>query len=136
MNEKAEQLKARAAAFARAVIALCDSVPATTAGQTITRQLIAAATSVAANYRATCRARSKAEFIAKIGTVEEEADECAGWLRMLVDTKLLAEAATESLIQEADELTAIFAASARTAKCRMNKSRNTTLKKPPPQRSL
>ncbi len=118
MNEKAEQLKMRAAAFARAVIALCDSVPATAAGQTRARQLIAAATSVAANYRATCRARSTAEFISKIGTVEEEADECLGWLQMLVDTKLVREDAVESLIQEANELTAIFAASGKTAKGR------------------
>lgn len=124
MNEKAEQLKMRAAAFARSVIALCDATPTTTAAQTITRQLIAAATSVAANYRATCRARSTAEFISKIGTVEEEADECVGWLQMLLDTKLVNEEAAGRLLQEANELTAIFAASGKTAKGRTAKPRN------------
>ncbi len=106
MNQKAELLKMRSAAFARAVIALCEGAPPTTAGLAITRQLIAAAISVAANYRAACRARSTAEFIAKIGTVEEEADECLGWLQMLVDTKLVTEEVAGSLIQEANELTA------------------------------
>jgi four helix bundle protein len=75
MNEKAEQLKARTAAFARTVADLCSKATVTDASRIITCQLIAAATSVAANYRAACRPRSRREFIAKIGVVREEADE-------------------------------------------------------------
>ena len=123
MNRKAEELKARTAAFAKGVIDLCDKVESTQAGRTITRQLIDAATAVNANYRAACRARSRAEFIAKLGTVCEEADECCGWLDLLVSSRLLKQEQVAALHQEADELTAIFTASVRTAKSRSGRTR-------------
>lgn len=80
------------------------------------RQLLRSGTSVAANYRAACRARSKAEFISKIGTVVEEADETVLWLELLEDTHVVPKAKIDDLLREANELLAIFAASQRTAK--------------------
>ena len=79
-------------------------------------QLARSATSVGANYRAACRSRSKAEFIAKIGLVEEEADECAFWLEMIRERKLIPAQRLQDLLKEATELTAIMAASRKTAK--------------------
>jgi four helix bundle protein len=116
MNQKAEELKARTAAFARAVIALCEKVPDRPAARRIVAQLLDSATSVAANYRATCRARSRAEFVAKMGVVVEEADESYAWLKMLVDINAVQESDAAALIKEADELTAIFNASQKTPK--------------------
>ena len=77
-----------------------------------------AGTSVAANYRAACRARSRAEFIAKIGTVIEESDETVFWLELLREGGIVTKDHTESLLAEANELLAIFAASSKTAKIR------------------
>ena len=76
------------------------------------------ATSVGANYRAACRGRSKAEFIAKMGIVEEEADESKYWLEILVEAELVKSTAVNHLLQEADELTAIVAASRKTARAK------------------
>ena len=78
--------------------------------------MIRSATSVGANYRAACRARSHREFTAKIGVVTEEADESLYWLEMLVETDLMSEAKLQNLIQEADELTAIFTVASHTAR--------------------
>ena len=78
--------------------------------------MIRCGTSVAANYRASCRARSRAEFIAKLGTVEEEADETLFWLELAVDAKLVSAQRAQALLKEADELTAIFVSSLKTAK--------------------
>jgi four helix bundle protein len=129
MNPKAEALQERAAAFAVAVVRLCEAIPDTQATRTIKGQLIDAATSVAANYRATCRGRSKAEFIAKMGLVREEADEAYGWLVMLVKIGAVKEDDARELIREAWELTAIFNASFATAKRRRRAS-------DPPQSSI
>ena len=82
------------------------------------KQLLRSGTSVAANYRAVCRARSRAEFIARMGMVVEEADESLFWLEMLHDNKVLEPARLEPLLDEAKELTAIFTASEETAKAR------------------
>ena len=90
---------------------LVDALPTTCSGNAIGNQLVRSGTSVGANYRATCRARSKAEFIAKIGVVEEEADECGFWLELITDGRLLPAAKTSALLREASELTAIMAAS-------------------------
>ena len=79
-------------------------------------QLLRCATSVAANYRAAGRARSRAEFISKMGTVVEEADESVFWLEMLVDTEVVRREKIEPLLREGNELLAIFAASQRTAR--------------------
>jgi four helix bundle protein len=116
MNEQAEVLKRRTKAFALDVIALARTFTPGAPGWTIAGQLIHAGTSVGANYRAACRARSRAEFIAKVGLVEEEADECGFWLEMSQETGLASPAVVESLMKEANELTAIFARSVMTAR--------------------
>lgn len=105
------ELKQRTKVFALRVMKLVDALPAGRRGNAIGNQLVRSGTSVGANYRATCRARSKAEFIAKIGIVEEEADECGFWLELIVEGELLPQAKVAALLQEASELTAIMAAS-------------------------
>ena len=80
------------------------------------KQLLRSATSVGANYRAACRARSRADFISKIAVVEEEADECLYWLELLGESGLVSTPALRTLLKEADELTAIFTAAGKTAK--------------------
>ena len=101
--------------FALRVIKLVGVLPRTIEGRAIASQLMRSGTSVAANYRAACRARSKAEFIAKLGTVEEEADESAFWLELIIDAGLLSEPKTRSLLKEASEIVAIMASSKKTA---------------------
>lgn len=110
------ELRQRTKTFAIRVLSLIDHLPRTIAGRSIASQLCRSATSVAANYRASCRARSRAEFIAKIGVVEEEADESAFWLELIVESLMLPESKVKSLKQEAVDLTAIMAASRKTAK--------------------
>ncbi len=108
-------LKARTKQFALRVMKLIDALPRTIQGRAIANQIIRSATSVAANYRAACRARSRAEFAAKIGVVEEEADETAFWLELIIDSALLTEAKIRPLLAEAGELVAIMAASRKSA---------------------
>ncbi len=117
-----EPLKQRTKDFAVRVIRLVDSLPNTIAGRRIGDQLLRAASSVGANYRAACRARSRADFVAKIGIVEEEADESAYWLELIADVGLMRSSRTRSLHAEALELVAIVSASRITA--RRNASRN------------
>jgi len=114
MNEK--ELKARTKVFALRIMKLVTSLPNNTAGRAIGSQLVRSGTSVAANYRAACRARSKAEFIAKLGTVEEESDESCLWLELIIEGGLMDEKLVVSLLKEANELTAIFVASRISAK--------------------
>ena len=121
MNE--QELKARTKQFGLRVMNLVDALPRTTAGRAIGNQLVRSGTSVGANYRAACRGRSKAEFIAKIGTVAEEADESAFWLEMIMEGGLLKSELVSALHQEAEELTAIFTASGRTAKTSNHQSK-------------
>ena len=109
------ELKARTKDFALGVIRLVDALPNTVKGRAIANQIMRSATSVAANYRAACRARSRAEFIAKIGVVEEEADETAFWLELIVDSKIRTEKQIGPLRKEANELVAIMAASRKSA---------------------
>jgi four helix bundle protein len=111
-----EQMKARTKEFAKRVINLCRKLPETREGQLIGKQLFRAGTSVGANYRAACRGRSKAEFIAKLGIVLEEADESLYWLEILVETEIVKPEFLMSLMNEAKELVAIFVASLNTAK--------------------
>ena len=113
-----EEVRNRTKQFAIRVVRLCRSLPKTDEARTIGRQLLRSGTSVAANYRAVCRARSKAEFIAKIGVVVEEADETVFWLELLIDTGMVAEEKLRDLLKEANELVAIFAASQQTARRR------------------
>jgi four helix bundle protein len=108
-------LKARTKEFALRVMKLVDALPRTIQGRAIANQIIRSATSVVANYRAACRARSRAEFIAKIGVVEEEADETSFWLELIIDSGLLTEERIRPLLSEADELVAIMAASRKSA---------------------
>ena len=107
----AQDLKERTKQFALRVMRLVDVLPNTPKGRAIASQLVRSGTSVAANYRAACRGRSKAEFIAKVGIVEEEADETALWLELIIDDKLLPEKKVAPLLKEANEVTAIMAAS-------------------------
>lgn len=113
---KPEQLKNRTKSFALEVMKLLRELPSGIESSVISRQLIRAATSVAANYRAACRARSHAEFLSKIKIVEEEADESSFWLELIVDAKLLSFNKVQPCLNESSELTAIFSATAKTVK--------------------
>ena len=117
MNPKALQLQERTRDFAARVITFCAAMRSSAARQ-IAEQLVDAAGSTDSNYRAACRARSPAEFIAKLGTAVEEADESKGWLQLLVHANLTSAEDARDLIGEADELVAIFVASKKTAERR------------------
>lgn len=110
------ELKHRTKHFALRVIKLVGALPNSTEGRAIGSQLIRSGTSVGANYRAACRGRSKAEFIAKLGVVEEEADESAYWMELIIEADLLPRERIEPLRREATELAAIMAASRLTAR--------------------
>jgi len=116
MPSRPEELKERTKRFAVRIVHLFRELPHTEEAQVIGKQLLRSGTSVAANYRAVCRARSKAEFVAKIGVVVEEADETVFWLELLVDSTIVAATKLDGLLAEANELLAIFAASQRTAR--------------------
>src|SRR6266550_1169826 len=107
---KADDLKRRTKQFALRVLKLVAALPNTVQGRAIGNQLVRAGTSVAANYRAACRGRSKAEFVAKLGTVEEEADESAFWMEFIEGGFLKAQQ-VEPLLAEAIELRKIMARS-------------------------
>jgi len=108
MTMTPKELQARTHRFALQIIELCRKFPQSPEGQHARSQLVRAATSVASNYRAACRARSRAEFAAKLGTVVEEADESDFWIGLSVDAKLVSAEQASLLAKEADELTAIF----------------------------
>jgi len=108
------ELLDRTKQFALRVFKLAGALPRTIQGKAAA-QLTRSGTSVAANYRAACRARSKPEFIAKLGVVEEEADESAFWLELIIETDLLAAAKVRPLLTEAGEIVAIMASSKETA---------------------
>ncbi len=112
----AEELKKRTKLFAINVIHFTRLLPQNDEGFVIKKQMIRSATSVAANYRAVCRARSSAEFISKIGIVEEESDETGFWLELIVEGGILNSDVVADLLDESNQLTAIFAASRKTAK--------------------
>ena len=109
------ELLQRTKQFALRVFKLVGALPQTIQGRTVAGQLIRSGTSVAANYRAACRARSKLEFIAKLGVVEEEADETAFWLELIIETELLRAPEVKPLLTEANEIVAIMASSKKTA---------------------
>ena len=116
MDHKAEVLKDRSKKFALRIIRVIRSLPPGIEGRTIGHQLLRSGISVAANYRAVCRARSRAEFLAKLSIVIEEADESAFWLELLVDAGLISESKLKDLKSEANQLVAIFNASRITAR--------------------
>ncbi len=125
------ELKLRSKAFAIEVIRLAEHLPNRRIGWTITDQIMRACTSVASNYRAVCRAKSDKDFISKMGTVIEEADETLFWLEMIDELGLLNEEAAnaltdagatiQKLLNEANQLVSIFVASNATVKARINK---------------
>src|SRR6266705_2108836 len=108
------QMKQRATVFALRVVKLVESLPNKLTARRIGDQLVRAGTSVAANYRAACRARSKADFNSKLGIVEEEADESAFWIEMLSDAGIMSTRRLANLLDEANQLTAIMVASRKT----------------------
>jgi four helix bundle protein len=116
LGSASEELRERTKSFALRIVRLFRSLPHSPDAQVMGKQLLRCETSVAANYRAICRARSRAEFIAKIGVVVEEADESIFWLELLSETNTVPADKMKGLVDEARELTAIFTASQRTAK--------------------
>ena len=114
MTEK--DLLQRTKGFALRIIKLVGALPNNVAGRAIRNQLIRSGTSVAANYRAACRGRSKAEFIAKLGIVEEEADESCLWMELIIEAKLMDEKLVAGLLKEANEITAIMVSSRKSAR--------------------
>ena len=116
MKSRPEELRDRTKAFALRIIRLYRSLPFRTDTQVLGKQLLRCGTSVAANYRAVCRARSKAEFIARIGVAAEEADEAVLWIELLTESGIVKSEMTEDLLKEARELSAILTASRQTAK--------------------
>jgi four helix bundle protein len=109
MDEK--ELKERTKRFALETIKLVGQLPRTVVAQTIGRQFVRAGTSVGANYRSACRGRSRAEFAAKLGVVEEEADESAFWMEVIIEAGLLERALVQPLLDEAEEIVAIMVSS-------------------------
>lgn len=109
MDEK--ELKDRTKQFALEVLRLVERLPTTIVAQTIGRQLVKAGTSVGANSRSACRARSRAEFAAKLGIVEEEADESAFWMEVIIEAGLLERKLVQPLLDEAEEIVAIMGSS-------------------------
>src|SRR5262249_30173813 len=120
-NMAERDLKVRTKAFALRIIKLVESLPPSRTADVIGKQLLRCGTSVGANYRASCRARSQADFIAKMGIVEEEADESVYWMELLVESGIVRQDLLANLIAEADELVAIVVSSIKTAK--RNKSK-------------
>jgi four helix bundle protein len=110
-----EELKLRSKQFALRVIKLVAALPKTVEGRAIANQLVRCGTSVAANYRAACRARSRNEFIAKMGVTLEEADETQLWLELIIEAKLIPLRRVQPLLDEASELVAIFVTSRKSA---------------------
>jgi four helix bundle protein len=111
-------IKLRTKRFAVRVINMTEALPAKPAARVISNQVLRSSTSVGANYRSACKARSHAEFISKMGIVAEEADETVFWLELLVEAGLVKTTQMESLLKEANELVAIFVASQVTARAR------------------
>ena len=116
MNDKTQDLRKRSMQFALRVVRLFRSLPTSSEARVVGQQLLRSGTSVAANYRAVCKARSRADFISKLGIVEEEIDESVFWLEFLVETQMMPRKRMDDLIDEAKQLTAIFAASRKKAK--------------------
>jgi four helix bundle protein len=115
------ELRARTKNFALRIMKLVAALPATVQGRAIAGQLMRAGSSVGANYRAVCRARSRKDFINKLGIVIEEADECGFWLEIISDGGLISTSRIEPLLKEANELVAIMVA-ARSTTIHRNRS--------------
>jgi four helix bundle protein len=106
----------RTKAFALRIVRLVESLPAGRSADVIGKQLLRSGTSVGANYRAARRGRSRAEFLSKLGIVEEEADECAYWLELLIESDLVKPKRLDPLVKECGEITAIVVATIRSTR--------------------
>jgi four helix bundle protein len=118
-----DELKKRTKEFAVAIIKMTEELPRKNSTFAITNQIIRSSTSVGANYRAALRGRSKAEFIAKLGIVVEEADESVYWLEIIQESNLATEELIKNLWKEANELTAIFVSMLKTSKINLANSK-------------
>lgn len=116
--EKSAELRRRTKTFSVLVVKMFDALPRKASAYILGKQALRSGTSVGANYRAACRAHSKAEFIAKIGIVSEEADETVFWLELLIEAEIVPSQRIAGLLREAQELSAIFTASYDTARGR------------------
>jgi four helix bundle protein len=122
VSEFSERMKERTMSFAETVLALVDRLPRTPAGRVIAYQLADSATAVASNYRATCNARSRREFVAKLGIVVEEADESACWLELVQRRKMLPTTEIRPVLTEALEVRNIMGKSLGTARANLRQS--------------
>jgi len=120
-----DDLKLRTKQLSLRILNLVDHLPRSTKGRVIADQLARAGTSVGANYRAACRARSKAEFVSKLGIVIEEADECSFWIELILDGGILDRDLVQSLWDETDQLISIMTASRKTAQHSLQKGKRT-----------
>ena len=117
----ADDMKKRTRAFALRVIRLAESLPNAPTANVIRNQMVRCGTSVRANYRAACRAKSRPDFIAKMGIVEEEADESMYWIELLIDAGIVQRERVADLLQESDELVSIVVSSIKTARTESTK---------------
>lgn len=111
-----EEMKTRTKGYANRIVKLCSALPSNWVAQTLGKQLLRCGTSVGANYRAVCRAKSSADFINKLRIVEEECDESMFWMDLLVENNLVKPSRLRDLMNEANEILAIVVASAKTAR--------------------
>ena len=123
--EFGEQMKGRTKAFALRIIRMFRALPRSAEARAIGEQILRSGTSVGANYRAVCRARSLREFVAKMGVVLEEADETSFWMELLAEAEIVSPKRMGSLSQEACELVRIFSATCSTARRNIAKKRKT-----------
>ena len=114
----AVEFKHRTKQFGIRIVKLVEALPRSPTASVVGRQLLRSGTSVGANYRAVCRAKSRADFIAKLGIVEEEADESIYWLELLVDGGIVLASRTDAIEAEANELLAMTVASIKTMRAR------------------
>ena len=111
-----EEMKSRTKAYANRIVKLCSALPNNWVARTLGKQLLRSGTSVGANYRAVCRAKSGSDFINKLRIVEEECDESLFWMELLVDNNFIKPSLLAGLMKEADEILAIVVSSAKTAR--------------------
>lgn len=116
MPSQPEELRDRTKKFAIRIVKLFRAIPKTEEARVLGKQVLRSGTSVAANYRAVCRSRSRADFISKLAVVTEEADETVFWLELLIETDVVRKTQLEPLLTEANELIRIFGSSLRTAR--------------------
>jgi four helix bundle protein len=120
--DKAEAMKRRTKEFAMRIVKLYQALPKTEEARVIGRQVLRSGTSVGANYRAVCRARSGKEFVSKMNVVLEEADETVFWFELLAECGVVSEKKMSFLVKEGNELLAIFGAALRTARKNLKKN--------------